>query len=290
MINRIKRFIRILKEGYLYTKLTSFPPGHYYSPILNQFEYKNNNFKFWSELGDIKLNSEKQNEVLSAIQIYFQDFPNLLTVKKRYDFNNDWYPYLDAKVLYSLIRFYRPQNIIEVGSGYSSALILDVNETYFENKIELTFIEPNPNRLIKLLYEKDWETTSILKEIVQNIDLEKFKSLNENDILLIDSSHVSKSNSDVNFLFFHVFPVLKPGVIIHIHDVFFPFEYPEEWIKSGKDWNESYLLRAFLQNNADYEIVFFTDYLKVANVLVPSVSENQVKNFNGSSIYIRKLK
>jgi hypothetical protein len=97
---------------------------------------------------------------------------------------------------------------------------------------------------------------------VQEVGLEKFKALRENDILFIDSSHVSKINSDVNYIFFTILPQLHPGVYIHFHDIFYPFEYPKEWIYEGRAWNEIYLLRAFLQHNAVFKIVFFNTFLE----------------------------
>lgn len=86
--------------------------------------------------------------------------------------------------------------------------------------------------------------------------------MEEGDVLFIDSIHVSKVGSDVNYLFFEISPRLKKGVYIHLHDIFYPFEYPKEWIFSGKVWNELYLLRAFLQNNYNYKILFFQNIME----------------------------
>ena len=74
------------------------------------------------------------------------------------------------------------------------------------------------------------------------------------DILIIDSSHVAKTGSDVNYLYFDVLPRLVPGVLVHVHDIGFPFEYPRSWVAEGRSWNEAYLLRAFLTFNSDYRI------------------------------------
>ena len=96
---------------------------------------------------------------------------------------------------------------------------------------------------------------------MQEVPLETFASLGENDLLFIDSSHVSKIGSDVNRLYFDVLPVLAPGVLIHIHDVAGNLEYPRDWFEEGRAWNEQYLLRAFLMNNRDYRIELFTAWL-----------------------------
>jgi hypothetical protein len=92
--------------------------------------------------------------------------------------------------------------------------------------------------------------------------MSNWRLLKANDILFIDSTHVSKTNSDVNYLFFEILPRLQTGVLVHIHDIFFPFDYPREWILEGRSWNEAYLLRAFLQYNPRFEIVLFNDYLQ----------------------------
>ena len=96
---------------------------------------------------------------------------------------------------------------------------------------------------------------------MQSVALENFKKLKANDILFIDSSHVSKTGSDVNYELFEILPNLASGVLIHIHDMFFPFEYPKEWVYEGRNWNELYMLRAFLNYNQDFDILLFSHYM-----------------------------
>ena len=102
---------------------------------------------------------------------------------------------------------------------------------------------------------------TIRAEPLQEAPLSLFESLGENDVLFIDSTHVSRIGSDVNRLFFEILPRLRPGVLIHVHDVFYPFEYPRHWIMEGRAWNEIYVLRAFLEFNDRFEIVLFNTYL-----------------------------
>jgi hypothetical protein len=123
---------------------------------------------------------------------------------------------------------------------------------------------------------------------VQDIDLGLFESLEPGDLLFIDSSHVVKFGNDLHFLFFNVLPVLKKGVFVHFHDIFFPFEYPDAWLREGRYWNECYFLRAFLSGNRDWRIVFFNDF---ANREFGEFIESRMplcrKNFGGS-IYLQK--
>jgi hypothetical protein len=139
--------------------------------------------------------------------------------------------------------------------------MLDVNQIFFNNKINLTFIEPYADRLKSLLTDSDYNFCRIIEDGVQNVDKSMFNDLEEGDILFIDSSHVSKFGSDLNEIIFLILPLLNKGVIIHFHDIFFPFEQPKEWLKQGRYWNETYLLKAFLMNNNKYKIEFFNDYI-----------------------------
>ena len=140
-------------------------------------------------------------------------------------------------------------------------MIIDTNELYFNDQIDLTFIEPHPELLISLLEDTDLQHIKIHSQTLQEASLEPFKELEAGDILFIDSTHVSKTGSDVNRIFFEILPGLAEGVYVHFHDIFFPFEYPEEWLSEGRAWNESYLLKAFLQFNRDFRIVLMNTYM-----------------------------
>lgn len=185
-----------------------------------------------------------------------------------------------------MIRHFQPKRIIEIGSGHTSALMLDTNERFMNQQTELTFIEPYPKRLHSLLKETDRTNCIILETPVQDVPASYFEQLQENDFLFIDSSHVSKIGSDVNHIFFDVLPVIKTGVIVHFHDVFWPFEYPLAWIKQGRAWNEAYLLRAFLQYNECFEIILFNQYL--CSCFPEFYQQRTGSTQTGGSIWIRK--
>lgn len=161
---------------------------------------------------------------------------------------------------------------------------------------EFTFIEPHPDRLMQLLRPTDITNPKlkINRSLVQDSPLELFEFLEENDILFADSSHVSKTGSDVNFLFFEVFPRLQSGVYIHIHDIFCPFEYPQSWIVAGRAWNEIYLLHSFLEFNNNFQIIYFNHYMetthreKVHSMLPSCLKEPSNKITIPGSIWIKK--
>lgn len=192
----------------------------------------------------------------------------------------------DAIGLHCMLRILQPKRMIEVGSGYTSAVTLDTNEYYLDNKIQLKFIEPYPELLQSLLKEED--EIELFTKGLQDIPLDTFEQLEDGDILFIDSTHVSKIGSDVNYLFFQILPRLNKGVYIHLHDIFYPFEYPKHWIYSGMIWNELYLLRAFLQNNNDYEIIFFQNMMEKKHMNIFMEKWPLDSPVHGGSIWLRK--
>ncbi len=241
------------------------PAGHFYSAVPSieeRNDFINSGQENVNELYGIKINKEKQIELLGHFKKYHDNcpFPHKKNDKFRYYFLNQAYSYSDGLALYSMIRHFKPKRIIEIGSGFSSCAMLDTNDYFFDSKIDMTFIEPYPELLFSLIKTSDRKHLFI-EDKVQNVDKNIFKQLSENDILFIDSTHVSKLNSDVNKIIFEIMPLLNSGVLVHFHDIFWPFEYPKEWIHEGRAWNEAYILHAFLNNNEKYEILFFSDYL-----------------------------
>ena len=160
-----------------------------------------------------------------------------------------------------MVREVRPARIIEVGSGHTSALLLDTNERHFNGCLECTFIEPYPQLLRSLLKPADLPGVKIIERQLQDVDLALFTRLQADDILFIDSSHVAKAGSDLLTLFFEILPRLNPGTLVHFHDVFNRFEYPSAWLREGRVWNEQYILRAFLQFNSTFRIKLFTPFM-----------------------------
>ena len=238
------------------------PPGHFYSPIPDMEQVKAG-FQppIDAKVGDVDLNEEGQMKLLMELARLYPELPypagrpNL-----RYTFDQNFYCYADAIYLHGILRHFQPRKIIEVGSGHSSAMILDTNELFLKGEMTCTFIEPYPDRLLSTLRAGEKQNIHLMQSGVQNVSPDVFSPLAANDILFIDSSHVSKYGSDVNYLMFEILPVLKPGVIVHIHDIFYPFEYPKDWLLEGRAWNEAYLVRAFLQHNHDWEVLLFADF------------------------------
>ena len=239
-----------------------FPPGHFYSPIPDLSEVRARGASIFGDpdsLGGIDLGEEHQLELLRRFAELYPSvpFPERPTQGARYYYENIFYEYSDAITLHCMMRTAMPKRIIEVGSGFTSAAILDTVDRFFPDGLAFTTIDPHPERLHSLLRDEDRASTRIIETQVQDVDLEVFCALEAGDILLVDSSHVSKAGSDVHFLLFEVLPRLRDGVLIHFHDVFYPFEYPKDWIYDGWIFHEAYLLRAFLQYNSRFRIKYF---------------------------------
>jgi SAM-dependent methyltransferase/predicted O-methyltransferase YrrM len=242
------------------------PPGHYYSPIPAAIDVKMNEAEIFTEppaIRGVDLNETGQLRLLKEFAALYpeQPFSAGPVSDRRYFFENPNYSYSDAIFLYCMIRHLRPRQMVEIGSGYSSCAILDINELFFGNSMQCTFIDPYPQLLRDLIRETDQLRVRVIGQKIQDVSLDVFTELGPNDILFIDSSHVAKTGSDVNYILFKILPLLKAGVYIHFHDIFYPFEYPQEIVYEGRAWNEAYVLRAFLQYNRSFQIQFFSTFL-----------------------------
>ena len=294
LIDRLP-YIRMLRKRV--DDAGAYLPGHFYSPIPNREEVAevvsrvSSEHDHNTEILGISLKSKDQFELLKVFETFYKDlpFPDKKTAGCRYYNEGSPYPYPDAIFLYSFLRHTKPQHIIEVGSGFSSAVILDTVDRFFLKPPKITCIEPNPITLKQLLRPDDTKKVTVLTERVQDIPIDLFLSLNSGDLLFIDSSHVLKCGSDLSFLLFDVLPRLQVGVYVHFHDIFLPFEYPAEWLLKGVYWNEAYFLRAFLSNNSSWKICFFNNYVRT--VYSDFLAERMplcLKDIGGS-LYIRKI-
>ena len=270
-----------------------FPVGHFYSPLPSRAEIAEAFARggFGPPFPAIDMNEAEQLARLERFAEFYreQPFPEKLTPGRRFYLDNPSYGHYDAIMLYCMLREAGPRRIIEVGSGFSSAAMLDLRGGVLAEDVQFTFIDPDMVRLRELLRPDDHARATLIEQRVQEVPLETFATLRENDVLFIDSSHVSKIGSDVNRLYFDVLPALAPGVLIHIHDVAGNFEYPREWLEEGRAWNEQYVLRAFLMNNPAYRIELFTGWL--FNTRHPWFRERMplCARGGGGQMWLRKL-
>ena len=270
-------------------------PGHYSSTIPSKIEIHKKQQKIFENgpmvINGVDLNEQQQIELLLSFskRLGEFDFPENPVSSKRYYFNNPMYKFNDAFILYNFLHEFSPGQIIEIGSGFSSALTLDTLD--LQNKkqtTKLVFIEPNPEKLYSLISKEDNFNNTIIEKNIQDVSLDIFDKLGRNDILFVDTSHVLKVDSDLSTIMFSILPRLKEGVIIHFHDIFWPFEYPRPVFNAGRNWNEAYILRTFLQYNDNFEIIFFSSYLECCHRnLILEKMPGYLKS-TGSSLWLRR--
>ena len=235
---------------------------HYYQPLINPKKHLSKSLREDRNLPGIIWNTEEQLQLLSQFRYNSEleaipmEKPNSL----EYYYNNNSFVAGDAEYLYNILRLKKPKRIIEIGCGYSTLLAqraLNYNKKEdAEYNCEHICIEP---------YEMPWLeklNVKVIRKKVEEIDTSYFLQLNENDILFIDSSHIIRPQGDVLFEFLQVLPILNKGVIIHVHDIFSPKDYLNEWVFSHVLWNEQYLLEAFLTNNNNFKIIGALNYLR----------------------------
>jgi len=230
-------------------------PGHFYSPLTSAGDV-DRALRPADAVG-VDLSQQRQLSLAAALRpVLEQPLPG-----PRYVADNSMYGPGDAAVYRGMLRQIRPRNIVEVGSGFSTAVALDEAESGELSGLKITCIEPYPDRLLGLLSAGDRDRVTLVRSPVQDTDLELYRGLGPDDVLFIDSTHVVKAGSDVSWLILQVLPRLAPGVIVHVHDIFWPFEYPAAWLREHRDWTENYLVHAFLIGNADWEIMLFSSWL-----------------------------
>jgi predicted O-methyltransferase YrrM len=233
-------------------------PVHFYSPIPNTTEFDLSTWHSSSQLVGVDKNIEGQLNFLREISSlgYLDEYHRLpATTANPSQFSREGGQFgnVDGALLYSIIRKYRPARIIEIGAGAStllSALALKANG----GSGRLTSIEPYPQSYLRELDNPKYE---LITKKVEQVPLSLFEELKNNDILFIDSSHVIRIGGDVVYEILEILPRLKPGVIIHFHDIFLPKNYPKEWVmRAHTFWTEQYLIQAFLAFNKSFQIIW----------------------------------
>jgi hypothetical protein len=296
LLRRVKSKVdslRAIKQSLLSSVPQLFPPGHFYSPVVDPIRMREREDKIWSERAlplAIDFSVQQQLRLLDDLKPHINtiDYPKSKPVTETtYFYDNDQFPVLDAEFLHLALMHFKPKRVIEVGSGFSSLITARVNSEYLEHSVEFVCVEPYPREFLKRGFSG---LSNLVQSKVEDLDLSFFEILGENDILFIDSSHVSKTDSDVNYLFFEVLPRLKKGVFLHIHDIFLPDEYPKVWVEQGRGWNEQYLLHAFLQYNQAWKVVWASHFMGTRyRSDVQKVFPKYPKYGGGGSIWLQKL-
>jgi len=255
-------------------------PIHYYEPLPDFRSITAEQITRRREFPAIDFKWNDQLALLNELTTYHEELSTL-----EFNFNNGFFNGFDAAVYYSLIRHLKPQRIVAIGGGYSTRLANKALTSNGSGKI--TCIEPYPERL-----NGAGPNVELIQKRVEDIDADFFSCLEPDDILFIDSSHTVKFRSDVCYEFLELLPKLAPGVWVHVHDIFFPHDYPAEWlIERRLALNEQYLLEAFLSCNEKFQVTLANywlclDHAHEAARLWPKAL---TANYGASSLWMKRI-
>ena len=274
--------------------------NHFHQPIPDTRTLKDELWQNHSKLVGINFNEQGQLKLFSDL-VSKKDGYNNLPVDwgqslKPYEYyiNNGQFGAVDGEILYCMIRHFKPKRIFEIGSGYStylSAQAILKNKEDYGNDCELIAFEPYPNDVLNGGFPG---LSKLIPTQIQNIPVSQFSELEEDDILFIDSSHVLKIGSDVQYEYLEILPRLNKGVIIHLHDIFLPLEYPREWVlKMYRFWTEQYLLQAFLSFNNNFEVLWSGSFMHLNHpdkLEVAFSSYKRDRKWPPGSFWMRKIR
>lgn len=249
-------------EEEIFMKIGVLPViDHYYEPLINPKKALTKSLREDRELPGINFNIAEQLALLDEFN-YNEELVKIPIEKSDefgYYYNNNSYGSGDGEYLYNMIRHFKPKRIIEIGSGWSTLMAINALR---ENKTEDR--NYNCHHICIEPYEQPWlekMELEVIRKKVETVDKSLFEKLEANDILFIDSSHIIRPQGDVLFEYLEILPILKPGVIVHIHDIFMPKDYLDQWVFKHILWNEQYLLEAFLTFNEKFRIIGALNYL-----------------------------
>lgn len=251
----------------------------------------------------VDLRDEQQLRLLGSLaakyKAEYDAFPTSPTPdRSQFYLGNGWFEKIDAEMLYSIVREFKPRKIVEIGSGFSTRLSMQaIHKNLQESRnheCEFLAIEPYPKRIAANEFPG---TMRLIECPVQAVELQLFEQLQENDILFVDSSHICKTGSDVVFEVCEILPRLRKGVLVHVHDIYLPYEYPKLWVVEDRNtYNEQYILQAFLAFNSRFEVLWASYYMKTkyaetlrkafASFDKPILPEER---FLPSSLWLRRL-
>lgn len=255
-------------------------PAHFYEPIPNSRDLALNERRVWkiSQLIGLDMNDKLQLTFLGSVfPKYYNEY---VTLSK--GLIKDAFQEVDREVLYCMTRHFKPPRIIEIGSGTSTHIFIKaiLTNRKDEESSELIVVDPYPTKTVKKLADK--HKFRLVQDKCENLEVDFFSQLKSGDILFTDSTHVVKTGGEVNYLFLDILPRLNKGVIVHVHDVFLPLEYPKDWLlKKHVFWTEQYLLHAFLIYNDSFEVLWGGSYM---NLKYPQKLRSAFPSYNPYSI------
>jgi hypothetical protein len=300
-MNSVRRLLgtlrRVADQTTTEPPLLCWPLDHYYSPVPDTrlLAQEPARSRVWPPVPRATPGIDWRGD--AQAELLLQDFsthselrfPDESTGDPRdYHADNDMFSRLDAWLLAAMLRHFRPRRMIEVGCGWSSLVTARVNREHLDGALDFTCIEPYPPDFLGDGIEG---ISRLIVSRVEELSVDPFLELGDGDVLFIDTSHTVKTGGDVVFLFHEVLPRLGAGVLVHVHDIFLPFDYPQDWVFSGRAWNEQYLVRSFLTFNSVFRILAGSAWLSHyrPDALAASVPDYPAKYANGGgSLWLQR--
>jgi Methyltransferase domain len=285
-------FLRTIPFQELQRRGWNLQPSHFYWP-LNDVEFLRDHPELWHDRGlpaGVSWELDAQLDFVRALAPFcaeladIADRPAAVDMGSEITLVNGSFSGADACAYYGLVRKLQPRRVVEVGAGWSSVFLAHALARN-ERPAEVTLIEPEPNRRLLDRLPRNWE---VRQALLQLADMEPFTRLEAGDVCFYDGSHCVHTASDVNWFFFEVLPRLAPGVMVHVHDIFLPDDYHDQWLLGdGLSWNEQYFLQAFLMHNDAYRV-------RLANHMLFRLREDDVRPLypgwpDGGSVWIEKV-
>lgn len=224
---------------------------NFYSPLPQLEELPPDTFQRRSPLPGIAWDMERYESFLRDLAPFLAEF----TPPREFSWGNPMYGPVESEVLYALIRRQKPTRIVELGSGFTSLIIAAAckqNATEGQPCRYVAF-DPFPRGFVK----RGIDGMDSLEAVgATDVQQEEFDALGDGDVLFVDTTHTVKVGGDVNRVLLEVLPTLAPGVLVHVHDVFLPYEYPRDFLEKQLYWQEQYLLQALLAENPNFKVLF----------------------------------
>lgn len=224
---------------------------NFYSPLPQLEELPADTFERRIPMPGISWQMDRYESLLRDLEPFLAEF----TLPQRFFWGNGMYGPVDSEILYALVRRYKPKRVVELGSGFTSLIIAAAcrKNASAGRPVRYVAFDPFPREFIK----KGIDGMDSLEGIgATEVRQEEFEALGEGDLLFIDTTHTVKVGGDVNRVLLEVLPTLARGVLVHVHDVFLPYEYPRAFFENQCFWQEQYLLQALLAENPNFEVLF----------------------------------
>jgi len=272
-------------------------PRHYHHPVPDTREYHDDTWQRQSDLVGVDMNEAAQfallDDFVRSFRSEYEAIPRERPVSPtQYYINCKFFEAVDGEILYCMIRKFRPRRIFEIGSGMSTLLSAQAhleNRKFGAPECELVAFEPYPNAVLKAGFRG---LSRLVIKKIQDVPLPEFLQLQANDVLFVDSSHTLKMGGDVVYELLEIIPRLRPGVMIHVHDIFIPGEYPRDAVlRKHYFWNEQYAVQAFLAFNKNFEVMWAGNYmhLRHSDRLRKAFSSYNPQGRLPGSMWMRKL-